>query len=618
MDMEIDENNQLLINDDKDKNDKDDKEDKILDGEDSETNRIEINDKARRTIYICLVLINTFSACDGGIIPQQTSNIQKDFGNADDNALVGFFGSVDYIGRVIGALIFSFILGKMNRKMVLFSTLILKAITLFIALPFKGAVINIIFRGISGISQVFYTSYLPVWCDQYGKKKHRTMMVMIVQLGFPIGIILGYGIGMICESIMPDSFSGWRLGFGIEGVILIICAFIIIGFKKKYFSEKFVLIDDNYGIEGIKNEKNEEEKEEKEKNDEKDEKDEKKEKDEKDEKKEKKEKDEKQEKEEREEKEEKQEKEGKEEKEEKEEKDEKKEKEEKDEKKEKEKKFANDEKDKIEEIDEKEEEEVENEKNEIKSKNNIIRILCNKLFLFTTLANSVAFFGMAIVQYWGDKYMELVLEMETTLRFFIFSALCLLGPILGMVFGGIVCSKLGGYNKRRAMTFIIILTVVSAIISSVITLGNNTVIFILFSWCYLFFICASIPPESGIIISSLENNLRGDGFALSNSILNLIGSFPASYAFGSILDLFEKNLSKEDVENHKHYVYTMMTCMAYNFVGVIIIIIAGIFRFRIKGDLSGETEEELQQGENIGIDRFTVDSQSSREGSIRI
>ena len=165
MDMEIDENNQLLINDDKDKNDKDDKEDKILDGEDSESNRIEINDKARRTIYICLVLINTFSACDGGIIPQQTSNIQKDFGNADDNALVGFFGSVDYIGRVIGALIFSFILGKMNRKMVLFSTLILKAITLFIAIPFKGSTINIIFRGISGISQVFYTSYLPVWCD---------------------------------------------------------------------------------------------------------------------------------------------------------------------------------------------------------------------------------------------------------------------------------------------------------------------------------------------------------------------------------------------------------------------------------------------------------------------
>ena len=112
----------------------------------------------------------------------------------------------------------------MNRKMILFLTLILKAITLFIAITFKGSTINIIFRGISGISQVFYTSYLPVWCDQYGKKKHRTIMFMIVQLGLPIGIILGYGMGMICDLILPEDsdYKAWRISFGIEGVLLII------------------------------------------------------------------------------------------------------------------------------------------------------------------------------------------------------------------------------------------------------------------------------------------------------------------------------------------------------------------------------------------------------------
>jgi len=166
------ENDQPLINEEEnnqiisDENEYKDKEENNENDKDFEI--VEINDNARRTIYICLVILNTFSGCDGGIIPQQTANIKKDFGNEDDDALFGFFGSVDYIGRVIGALIFSFILGKMNRKMILFLTLILKAITLFIAIPFKGSTINIIFRGISGISQVFYTSYLPVWCDQYG------------------------------------------------------------------------------------------------------------------------------------------------------------------------------------------------------------------------------------------------------------------------------------------------------------------------------------------------------------------------------------------------------------------------------------------------------------------
>ena len=479
--------------------------------EETESDIVRINDSARRTIYICLIILNTFSACDGGIIPQQATNIKKDFGNEDDDTLLGFFGSVDYIGRVIGALFFSFILGKMNRKIILFLTLILKAITLFIALPFKGSTINIIFRGISGISQVFYTSYLPVWCDQYGKKKHRTIMVMIIQLGLPIGIIIGYGMGIICDYILQEDsdYKGWRIAFGIEGIILVICAFIILGFKKKYFSEKFVLIDDNIG---------------------------------------------------------------------------------KEEKKEEAEKLIN--------------------------FNNLKKIIQNKLFLFTTLSNSVSFFGMAIVQYWGEIYMELVLKMDATLRFIIFSLLCLLGPILGMIFGGIVCSKLGGYNKRKAMIFIILLLIIASFLSSFITLGNNTIVFIIFSWSYLFFLCAAIPPESGIIIASLENSLRGDGFSLSNSLMNLLGSFPPSYVYGALSDLFKSQLNEEDINNYQHYIYSWMICMIYNYVGVILIIIAGIFRFKIKGDLSSNPDEEIIDAENIGIDGETNSSEKGNNQSI--
>ena len=62
----------------------------------------------------------------------------------------------------------------------------------------------------------------------------QTLMVMIVQLGNPIGIILGYGMGMICDSFAPDDYSGWRLSFGLEGVILVICAFITLEFILSY------------------------------------------------------------------------------------------------------------------------------------------------------------------------------------------------------------------------------------------------------------------------------------------------------------------------------------------------------------------------------------------------
>ena len=42
--------------------------------------------------------------------------------------------------------------------------------------------------------------------------------------------------------------------------------------------------------------------------------------------------------------------------------------------------------------------------------------------------------------------------------------------------------------------------------------------------------------------------------------------------------------------------------MAYNYIGVIFIIIAGIFRFKIKGDLSTNLDEEINDAKNIGIE----------------
>ena len=341
-------------------------------------------------------------------------------------------------------------MGIINRKMLLVFTLLFKALTLLTALLTPDKAVNIIARGLSGISQVFFTTYLPVWCDQYGKEKKRTLMVTIVQLGGGLGIIIGYGLGLLCEEVIStEDYSGWRTAFGIEGIILIICGIIIFSFKNKYFSNNFVLIKDNEGKEEIP----------------------------------------------------------------------------------------------------------------LKEKNTSIlsnfgKILCNKLFLFTTLSNSVTFFGIGIVQYWGDQYMEKVLDMEKNQRFIAFVCLCLLGPILGTLFGGIVCSNLGGYGRRKTMIFIIILELIATIFSEITEFFTVPMAFISLSWFFLFFICGTISPESGIIISSLESSLRGDGFSLCNCILNLIGNFPASYVFSLLLDFFE-----DKVGEYKNYKYAWGFCI---------------------------------------------------------
>ena len=467
----------------------------------TDSDLIELSDYKRNVIFIVLVIVSILSSCDGGIIPQQNSGIKKHFNKEGDESekRVGLFGSIDYIGRIVGSLIFIIIMGKMNRKMMLIVTLLFKAVTLFVPLAFYGYYINAVARCLSGISQVFYPTYLPVWCDQYAKKAKRTIWVTLVQIGNPLGIIIGYGLGMICGIVKKDEdkekIIGWRLAFPLEGVTLVICAVIIFFFDKIYFSEKFVLVDDFKG----------------------------------------------------------------------------------------------------------KEEELPEDKKQVSIFTNVGKILANQIFLFCSLCNSVAFFGIGVVQYFGDKYMKLVLKIDDSTRFILFGLLCLFGPTTGMVVGGIISSKLGGYIKRRSMAFVIICSAISASISMLIAIHKNSVLFGITGWSYLFAIGGIIPPISGIIISCLDNNLRGDGFSLCNFLTNLLGNFPSSYVYSLLVDAFapddDKGKEEKDQSVDK-YRYAWMITMGYNFVGLLFVIIGGIFRFRIEGDLS-ETKNEDEKEDQV-------------------
>ena len=221
---------------------------------------------------------------------------------------------------------------------------------------------------------------------------------------------------------------------------------------------------------------------------------------------------------------------------------------------------------------------------------NLGDIISNKIFIFSSLCNSVAFFGIGVVQFYGDKYMKKVLEIGDSVRFVLFGLLCLFGPTTGMVCGGIICSKLGGYIKRSAMTFVILCMSVASIISMCIACHEIKALFVISGWTYLFAIGGVIPPLSGIIISCLDNKMRGDGFSFCNFLNNLLGNFPSSYIYSLLVDAFDKNDNSTD-----KYRYAWMITMSYNFVGLLFVVIGGIFRFKIKGDLSEDKNNETEE-----------------------
>ena len=467
-----------------------------------EQEEIIISNYLRNILFIILCIVYCISSCDGGIVPQQIKRLRSDFKDTGDSRF-GLFGSIDYIGRILGAVVMSFLINKMNRKIFFSACCIFKGITLVISLFTETYYINIITRLISGIPQTLLTSYGTIWTDQFGKRNRRTMMLPILQLASLLGIMIGYGLGILSDFILGESeFHGWRLSFGIEGIALGILGIIILFYPNLYFSSTFYLNEDD------------------------------------------------------------------------------------------------DYKGKEKSIQKIAKERKQNNWNDFIKQ--FPKILCIKIYIFMSIGNTVAFFGMRVIQFYADEYMGTVLKIEKKVKSILYVVLCMTGPVLGILICGIICSKLGGYASKNGMIFIIILNIIACISSHFITLTLNPFLSLSANWLYLFCYAAVTPLQGGVIIASLPKELKGNGFSINMFLLNGIGSFPSSYIFGLIADYFNY------LEESKKYRTAMMIIMFYNYLGLILIIIAGIFRFRLKGEL-GNNEENEEKDSQISEKEETDD-----------
>ena len=481
---------------------------------------IELNTRHRTIIFIIMAIEYCFSSADGGIVPQQTKNIKYNFGDPGESRY-GLFASFDYVGRIVGALVMTLLIDRINRQVFFCGCCIFKSITLFVATCTENYYLNLIARFLSGVPQTLLTAYGTIWTDQFGRKKRRSLMLALLQLFALLGILVGYGLGLISDAIFPipekvknygepdDPYKdqheyfylGWRLAFSIEGVILAILGVIFFFCPKIFFSSTFYLNDDNdkEGPDNIGREKSLKEiKEEKET---------------------------------------------------------------------------------------KQKEGISDFKLFIKQ---LPKILCTKLFILMSVGNTVAFFGMRVIQFYADIYMEVVLGIEKNIKFILFVVLCITGPISGIVIVGLIMQKIGGYGSRNGMIFIIVLNSLATLVAMLFPLTLNAVLSLASAWIYLFCLAAVTPLQGGVIIASLPKDLRGNGYSINMFLLNGIGSFPSSYVFSLICDYIADNHDSSDMR----YRTTMRIVMLYNFFGLFLIILAGIIRFRIKGDLGDDPKEK--------------------------
>lgn len=156
--------------------------------------------RKRWLIFSIFVILNIMINVDHGTVPAATEEIKKDL-NINDEQL-GLFGSLVYLGNMFGSLVSLTLINKLNRKYLLAVSLTLSGGFLMTFTIWSSLYFLFSNRIVVGMFQAFVSIYLPIWCDQFGIKRQRTIMIALIQVAPPLGVVLGYSITILCQKVI--------------------------------------------------------------------------------------------------------------------------------------------------------------------------------------------------------------------------------------------------------------------------------------------------------------------------------------------------------------------------------------------------------------------------------
>jgi MFS family permease len=132
------------------------------------------------------------------------------------------------------------------------------------------------------------------------------------------------------------------------------------------------------------------------------------------------------------------------------------------------------------------------------------------------------------------KYLTDVIQLSESTAEIAFVVTCVTAPLLGILVGGLILQRLGGYQKISALYIVLINSLCCGLlaISAAFTTNSIAVGFIL--WTYLFLGAMIDPCILGSLLASLPLELKGSGYSLQYIASSIIGVSSAPFLYGFI------------------------------------------------------------------------------------
>lgn len=120
------------------------------------------------------------------------------------------------------------------------------------------------------------------------------------------------------------------------------------------------------------------------------------------------------------------------------------------------------------------------------------------------------YFVVTGVQFWFSDFMIQVQGLKKEYVFIIFGLVSTTGPVCGVIAGGILSSKLGGYNSKKSLYVMAAIGTVAAVAAFPVALfpSNMIVIQVFLLWVVLFCGGNVMPSVTGVMLNTVPENLK--------------------------------------------------------------------------------------------------------------
>ena len=173
-------------------------------------NRQRVIKKIFYTIFIAEMVINF----DSGAVPAVLSSIKKDF--ILEPWELGLLGGLQYIGLVFMSPFAGMLLQKYPTKLVLACSLFANLGCVFMLACAPSKFWLLFSRLGIGITQTTPCVYAPVWVDEFAADDSATVWMSVLQAGVPLGVMVGYSVA----GAMANSGIHWSYAIWVQALIL--------------------------------------------------------------------------------------------------------------------------------------------------------------------------------------------------------------------------------------------------------------------------------------------------------------------------------------------------------------------------------------------------------------